>query len=434
MDSTGNATNGLMTGSAEDAVGRMSETIQFDEAIQRLPTGRLRALMPGLVGDVFFVDRSGTVTDVLSSGMYGYEFEEYVCRKALAAVTRQLYSPERKGAPDLEEALLEVRDMVYEQAYDSLLSWWPPSETSSAVAHVAEVLSAELSDGDHEVEVVEPTWADLVCTLVENGTYQFDFGSVDDIVMAHEFRCELLLGHDGVYGGDPLTNGDVERLLTGELSRGDFSDSELRDTPVLAFARSQGLSLDDLREGARVALSRDDKGLVRGERVPLSPAERIFEEVREAPSDSTCQVGVLCRMTLADVCAALGDGGDHDVEVACADGMPLMGLYDRFSGAGGVFALEAASNRVVLPGAGSDELALALVMFPEAKDCPWYTIDDCYGLVPSAYDAQARAVTRGAAGDLPRGNEPLSRSCRAPGASAHDREQRGNDERSDDVR
>lgn len=433
MDSTGNATNGLMTGSAEDAVGRMSETIQFDEAIQRLPTGRLRVLMPDLVGDVFFVDRSGTVTDDLSSGMYGYEFEEYVCRKALAAVARQLYSPEWKGAPDLEEALLEVRDMVYEQAYDSLLSW-SPRETSSAVARAAEVLSAELSDGDHEVEVVEPTWADLVCTLVENGTYQFDFGSVDDIVMAHEFRCELLLGHDGVHSGDPLTNGDVERLLTGDLSPADFSDTELRDTPVLAFARAQGLSLDDLKEGARVALSRDRKGLVAGERVPLSPAERIFEEVREAPHDSICQVGVLCRMTLADACAALGDGGDHSVEIACADGWPLMGLYDRFSGAGGVFALEAASNRVVLPGAGAVGLAISQAMFPEAGDCPWYTIDDCYGLAPSAYDAHARTVTREAAGNRTRGNEPLSRSCRAPGAPERSFDDRGSDERSDDVR
>lgn len=433
MGSAENLTYVEMTDPASDAVGRTSEVIRFDEALLRLPAGRLRALMPELVGDVFYVDRDGIVTDDLSSGMYGYEFEEFVCRKALAAVTRQLYSPERKGAPDLDEALFEVRDAVYEQAYESLLSW-PPSETSSAAARVAEVLSAELSDGEHEVEVVEPAWAELICTLVENGAYQFDFGRVDDIVMAHEFRCELLFGHDGVHSGDPLTNGDVERLLTGDLSSGDFSDSELRDTPVLAFARAQGLSLDDLREGARVALSRDRKGLVMGERPPFGPAERIFEEVCEAPHDSICQVGVLCRMTLADACAALGDGGDHDVEIACADGTPFMGLYDRFSGAGGVFALEAASDRIALPGAGAGELSLAQVMFPEAKDCPWYTIDDCYGLVPSAYDEHARTVTRAASGDRPRGNEPLSRSSHATGAQAPDRKERESDERTEDVR
>lgn len=422
-----------MTNAGSIAAERTSETIGLGEALLRLPVGRLRALMPDLMGDVFYVDRSGTIVDDLSSGMYGHEFEDYVCRKALAAVSRQIYSTDRRDAPDIETALFDVRDAVFNQAYESLLSW-PRGETSAAVARVAEALSSELSVEGREVEVEEPSWGELVTALVELGIYQFDFGRVDDIAMTHEFRCELLLGHDGIHGGDPLTNGDVKKLLTGDLSRGDFSDSELRDTPVLAFARSQGLSLDDLGEGARVALSRDAKGLVDGAKAPFSPSERIFEEVCNAPHDSICQVGVLCRMSLADVCAAMGDGGDHVVEIACSGGLPFMGLYDRFSGAGGVFALEAASDHLALAGSGTGDLSLAQVMLPEAKDCPWYTIEDCYGLVPSAYDARAHTVPKGRTGALEQGNGPLSRSCRIEGAHSRDGLGKACDERIRDVR
>lgn len=389
------------------------ETITFEEAVRRLPVGRLRALMPELVGDLFYVDPSGTVTDDLSMGMYGYEFEDYVSGRALSELSSQLYERDAPAA-DVERVLWAVRDAVYEDAYDALMIW-PESEVGPVTTRAADVLSRELSSGGERVEVCSPSWPDLVMTMVEQGTYRFDLSLVDDIVTGHEFRCELMVGHDGVFSGDPLTNGLVEDLLSGEADPEDFDEQELTDTPVLAYARSQGLTLDDLHEGAERYASRDSHGLIDGTREPLTPAETIVEEVCSATTDNVCQVGILCRMTIPQVCALVKDGEAARAEFDLMRHSPIMGLYDRFSGAGGVFGLEPSGERLEISSRGTGSgLFVSQVMLPDARESPWYTIDDCYGLLPRAYDAVARVEVPRGVDEPDESNPPLSRARDLP--------------------
>ena len=391
---------------------RADETITFEEAVRRLPVGRLRALMPDLVGDLLYVDRSGTVNDDLTMGMYGYEFEDYVSGRALSVLSSQLYEPDAPTV-DLERILWAVRDDVYEDAYDALMIW-PETEVGPVTTGAAEVLSRELSSAAARVEVCAPTWPDFVMTMVEQGTYRFDLSLVDDIVTGHEFRCELMVGHDGVFSGDPLTNGLVEDLLSGEADPEDFDEQELADTPVLAYARSQGLTLEDLREGAERYASRDSHGLIDGRREPLTPAETIVEEVSSASTDNVCQVGVLCRLTIPQICALVDKGSGARAEFDLSR-TPIIGLYDRFSGAGGVFGLEPSGERLEISSLGTGpDLFVSQVMLPDARESPWYTIDECYGLLPKASDAVARVEAPSGVDEPDEGNPPLSRARDLP--------------------
>ena len=355
----------------------MSSTMSFEEAVAKATRDDLVRAMEWSLSEDLFIDSAGVIYDDCSCGDYWPEFSDRVRRMLIEEVSDRLACPEQcpSSANELVSTVVaEVTGKVYETALESAYEYGHEL-LASAPAGFADSLSRSLGS-----EVEEPTWPELLSALVDEGLWRFELEAVSQLCLDAELRAEVLLGPDGVYSGDPLSTEDALAVVSG--TNKDPDPAQLSQTPALALAEAAGVSLEQLRSAMRAHW--------RGEAAPSSGADRLAatlaEELDEYTSYGCSQVAVLCTATLPELAGLVaGEGGRA---LAVGPEPPLCGLYDRFVGCGGVFAIELPEGFSLEPRGSASPLAVDRVMLPEASHLPWWSVEDTYGLLPSAYDAR----------------------------------------------
>ena len=370
----------------------MSSTMSFEEAVAKATRDDLVGAMEWALSEDLFIDSAGVIYDDCSCGDYWPEFSDRVRRMLVEEVSDLLACPEQRpmSADELVSSVVtEVTGKVYETALESAYE-----SLAGATVDFAGSLSRSLGS-----EVEEPSCPELLNALVDEGLWRFELKAVSQLCFDAELRAEVLLGPDGVYSGDPLSTEDALAVVSGTDKNPE--PARLSQTPALALAEAAGVSLEQLRSAMRARW--------RGDAAPSPGADRLaatlVEELDEYTSYGCSQVAVLCTATLPELAGIVASEGGKALAVGPEP--PLCGLYDRFAGCGGVFAIELPEGLALEPRGSASPLAVDRVMLPEASHLPWWSVEDTYGLLPSAYDARL-----GIAVEQPRDSEnpPLEES------------------------
>lgn len=376
-------------------VGSPAERIGFGAACDLVEVGELVEIMEGALDELWRFDRDGVIHDDCTGGCPPQEFEESLARLTSDALADVIYdeSTMMTGVGNVEASLEAVRAAVWSEvaddAYTSLVTMEEPASAREALESVAAALGSALSKSSgHVVEVDVPEWHDLVNCLLDRGLYTFDDDGVRDFLDNGRVRCELMLGFDGVYDdADPMTCGQVEEFLLGGDDAYEPDELELEQTPVLAFARSQHISVAQLMSAGHAWLASCEES-INGYVTPRNPAERIFSEVHSSPAESVCQVGIFCSASARDILGLLSADGERGY-VDATYSEPTATLYDRLSGSGGDGWLSI-KGTLPISGDGVEEgLRVRQVLLPDASRCPFYTMAESFDMTSEVYDSPA---------------------------------------------
>ena len=371
-----------------------TETLDFDEAVSRASRDDLVAAMEWALSETLYIDSSGVITDDCSCGDYYPEFEARVRECLVEALSERLSFPER--APATADLVVDVVSEVTTRIYDWALEdayCYIPERCEDATSDFAEQLASILGVS----EVSEPSWPELLCTLIEEELYVFDLDGVEQICLDTPLRAEVLLGPDGVWAGDPMSTEAVLDFVRGVAEEPDLE--QRAQPPALALASAAGVGVDQLRDAAKsIQDGTEPKATDARSRLALS----LVTELNDYIGYGCSQVAVLCSATLPEL-ARLMSGKDGQ-GLAVGPEPPTCGLFDRLGGSGGSFSIELPEGLVIGPRGSSSELTVDRILLPEASGLSWYTVNETYGLLPSVYDARLGSeVTQ----DQPRVNPPL---------------------------